>query len=247
MAVYLISGATSGLGYDLLKTLSDKSNILIIVGRSSTKLNELATEFKTFDNYYLNLDLNDVSIFEEQLKLLLEKVGSINGVIHAVGGGLGLKSPILSVPEVIELLEANLFFSLTINRLILPLFIEKKSGRIIHIGSTAANQAIGSVGYNVAKASLDAYVRSLGNYCAQFGVVVCGINPGAFLANNNSMERLKKVNLSAYLNFESKLPRKRMAKSYEIINIIQFLLSDQAEMLGGTMISVDAGEGTSYK
>ena len=90
-------------------------------------------------------------------------------------------------------------------------YLTKDKSFILHIGSTASVEAIGSVGYNTVKTSLVAYVKSLAINLIKDNIFVTGLLPGAFEAKDNSFARLKKKNLKAYKNFINKrLPRKKV-------------------------------------
>jgi 3-oxoacyl-[acyl-carrier protein] reductase len=108
--------------------------------------------------------------------------------------------------------------------LVLPDMIKEKSGRVIHVGSTSSQEATASVAYNTVKASLAAYVRSLGRELAHTGVVVCGVLPGAFYAPGNSWWRLEASKPEVVEQFvESNLPQKMIAEAEDIVFLIQFL------------------------
>ena len=113
----------------------------------------------------------------------------------------------------------------------------------MHVSSVASREAIGSVGYNTVKAAINAYVRSLGNELANTGVVITGIIPGAFLANNNAMVRFKKTNPKGFSDYENRLPRRKVADVAEVYSLIEFLISESASMMTGCMVPIDAGEG----
>jgi NAD(P)-dependent dehydrogenase (short-subunit alcohol dehydrogenase family) len=145
------------------------------------------------------------------------------------------------------LINVNLLGSLSINFTLLPYFEHEKRGTVIHIGSTAATHAIGSVGYNMSKAALNAYVRSAGNHFVKSNVLICGINPGAFHASRNAMERLKINKPDQYeLFLNRRIPRKEMMSSSEIISVIKFIAQSGSLALAGSMIPLDVGESLAY-
>ena len=169
-----------------------------------------------------------------------------DAVIHCAGGGLGLKDPMASSLAFYQLFMANLGRQVEVNRQVLPKMIERKQGYIVHVCSIASGEACGSVGYNTMKAALAAYVRSLGREMAPHGVVVTGINPGGFQCPGNAMERLEKNNPEGYAQFLKKLPRGYMGKAEELLPLIDLLISPAASMMGGSVIPIDAGEGSYY-
>ena len=120
--------------------------------------------------------------------------------------------------------------------------------KLIHVGSIASNEAVASVGYNVAKSALSTYVRSLGRELYKNKVIVTGILPGGFIAPGNAMERFKKKNIKEYKKFiKTRLPRNEMGNVNEILPILLFLCSKHSSMMGGCLVPIDAGEGKAYQ
>ena len=126
--------------------------------------------------------------------------------------------------------------------------IQRKYGNLVHVCSIASSEATGSVGYNTVKAALAAYVRTLGRELAGSGIVATGILPGGFYAPGNSWERLEEKNPAAVKQFiKERLPRDFLGNGEELIPMIQLLCSDDASMMAGCLVPIDAGEGFSYQ
>ena len=58
-----------------------------------------------------------------------------------------------------------------------------KRGNIIHVGSIASYEAVGSVGYNTVKAGICGYVRSIGREVLKDGIILSGILQGGFISD----------------------------------------------------------------
>ena len=174
-------------------------------------------------------------------------VPEVDVVLHCAGGGLGMRGPYLESQAFHDLFMVNLGGAAEINRIVAPTMQAKGRGTLIHVCSIASGEAVGSVGYNTIKAALAAYVRSLGRALAPFGVTVTGIAPGGFIAPDNAMDRLKRDNQKAYLEFTDKrLPRGFMGQASELMPLIKYLASPEASMMGGCLVPIDAGEGHYY-
>lgn len=170
----------------------------------------------------------------------------IDVILHCAGGGLGLTGPFLTTQALWRLFMVNLG-GIEINRLVIPDMQARRKGNIVHVCSIASGEAVGSVGYNTVKAALAAYVRSLGRELAPFGVVVTAISPGGFQCPGNAMERLQGYDPDIYHEFITKrLPRAYMGQAEELIPLLKFLCSEEASMMGGCVVPVDAGEGHYY-
>jgi 3-oxoacyl-[acyl-carrier protein] reductase len=146
-----------------------------------------------------------------------------------------------------RLWNANLLGALAINSILIPKMTESKGGRLIFVGSMAGTQAIGSVGYNTVKAALNAYVRTLGNALIADSILVCGVNPGDFLATDNAMSRLQISNPDFFKNnVQKRNPRGHLATSVEVIKVITYLAFQADSLFAGSMIAIDGGGSLAY-
>ena len=245
----IITGASKGLGHDLAISLSKENNKLFLISRDIKKLNQLKNKC-TFKSKHKVYSAN--FLFPEETLNISKEINfffknKIDAIIHCAGGGLGLKQNNLNNSDLLKLLNLNILSSIELNRLVLPSMLKRKSGKIIHVGSIASNEAVGSLGYNIAKASLNAYVKTLGRDLARKNIVVTGIAPGGFITRDNAMDRLRIKNNIAYKNFiKERLPRKKMGLTSEIIPLIKFLCSENSGMMSGCLVPIDGGESKSY-
>ena len=207
----LITGASKGLGAVCFQEFAERGARLAISGRTQGNLEELLKSTKVPDSHIaIASDLSQLSNIHEFVQKGFEFLGGVDIIIHALGGGYGFSDPILSWEQIELLHKVNLYAAAEINRLTIPKMIEKKKGSIIHVGSIASQEAVGSVGYNTVKASLAAYVRSLGREMASSGIIVTGILPGGFTAPGNAMIRLQENKPEVFESFiNERLPRKK--------------------------------------
>lgn len=218
------------------------------MARSAAPLKELRDSlFDCKRHQFLAVDLTDVRRLRKGINRAIEFLDGVDVVLHAAGGGLGLRDPLLPYEDMLKLLQLNILVAAEINRLVIPHMRKNQSGNLVHIGSIASSEATASVGYNTAKAALAAYVRSLGRETAGSGIIATGILPGGFYAPGNSWERLKSKNPGAVRRFVAeRLPRKFLGRSEELIPMLLLLCSDSASMMSGCMVPMDAGEGQAY-
>jgi len=241
---YLITGGGRGLGYEYAKYLctSGQDKVFVVVRQRSNSPSFIDPKsvFELDFNTLTDKTLDDFSDW-------IGEIAAPDVVIHCAGGGLGLRSPIPSYLDIQKMLNSNLVGAIAINSIILPKFVNQRRGTIVHVGSTASTHAVGSVAYNTAKAGLAAYVRSAGNHFVRHEVLVCGINPGAFLAYDNSMSRLKSRSNDIYDKFiQEKLPRREMMPLDDVFKVLDFLSREPNLSLAGSMIAIDAGESLAY-
>ena len=244
----LITGASRGLGEVSARALADQEAILVLMARSKDKLQEINNSLKHPEKHsVIAVDLTDTEVLHQAVDQTVKFLGEVDVVLHIAGGGLGLRDPLLSSDEFFKLFNLNIGAAIEINKIIVPQMIQRKTGNLVHVCSIASSEVTGSVGYNTVKAALAAYVRTLGRELTSLGIVVTGISPGWFYAPGNSWERLEKKNPAVVKQFiKERLPRGFLGKGDELIPMIQLLCSDDASMMAGCLVPMDAGEGKAY-
>ncbi len=241
----LITGGSTGLGYGLAKSyLAMGSNVYIIGFKNISNVNKLNKEFKS-KLYFKLVDLTLVKNIERLCTDIRKKFKRIDIIIHCLGGGLGYIDPLIKFEEFKELYLLNIGIGAEINRNLVPLM--HKGGNILHVGSTASVQAIGSVGYNTVKSGLRAYVKTLSAKLIKKNIIVNSILPGAFIAPGNSFDKMKKNDLEYFKNFEkNKIRLNKISTLRDLVPIIIFMTSKKSKMLAGSNVLADACETNAY-
>ena len=251
----IITGASKGLGLGAAQHLTAQGAGLTLLGRSEDLLRKLQEELPMdsgagqLPHHYLPCDFLDHESVEKTFRKIVNdyplKQRSL--ILHAAGGGLGMHQALATRDEMLKVMQLNFLAPVQINGILLPEMIEKQSGTIVHVGSIASYEAVGSVSYNVAKASLNTYVRSLGKEMAKHHITITGILPGGFAAPMNAMIRLQEKNPRAYEDFvTNRLPRQQMGRIEEMVPILSLLLGENNGMFSSCMLPMDAGEGRAY-
>ena len=245
----IVTGASKGLGAEACKALEERGAKIAMLSRSKRKMDKLISKFKNpFNHISIRVDLINDREIKSAIKKAIKFLKNIDIVLHIAGGGFGLKEKLIQNRDLNTLLQINLGAVAEINRLVVSSKYKKNFLRLVHVGSIASYEAVGSVGYNVAKSALAAYVRSLGRELYKNKVIVTGILPGAFIAPGNAMERLRKKNIKDYKKFiKNRLPRSLMGSANEVLPMLLFLCSKHSSMMGGCLVPIDAGEGKSYQ
>ena len=241
----LITGGSTGLGYGLAKSyLNMGSNVYITGFKNISNVNRLNKEFKSKLNFKL-IDLTFKKNIENLCADIKKKFRRIDIIIHCLGGGLGYIDPLIKFDEFKKLYLLNIGIGAEINRNLIPLMY--KGGNILHVGSTASVQAIGSVGYNSVKSGLKAYVKTLSSKMINKNIIVNSILPGAFIAPGNSFDKMKKNDPKYFKNFEkNKIKLNKISSLRDLVPIIIFMTSKQSKMLAGSNVLADACETNAY-
>jgi len=245
----IVTGASRGLGAMACEALAKRGAKIAMLSRSKKEMDNLKNGLKNPSNHIsIKVDLLKNNAIKLAIKKAIKFLKRIDIVLHVAGGGFGLKEKLIKDKDLKTLLQVNLGAAAEINRLVVSGKTKSQSLKLVHVGSIASNEAVASVGYNVAKSALSTYVRSLGRELYKNNVIVTGILPGGFIAPGNAMERLRKKNIKDYKKFiKTRLPRGLMGNVNEVLPMLLFLCSKHSSMMGGCLVPMDAGEGRAYQ
>lgn len=133
----LITGASSGIGKDMARELSNRGYDLILVARRKTRLEQLKKELKTnvdIKLYDLSSTFNCMKLFEEV------KDEDIDIVINNAGFGLAGEFIDTKLDKELDMIDLNVKAVHALTKSFLQLFEEKNKGYILNVASSAAFQ-----------------------------------------------------------------------------------------------------------
>lgn len=225
--VALVSGASKGLGREIVESLSRDGFFVYALARQSGELSDLGRELRRSrpGGQAVICDLADSQSLSDALNHIEQPVDTI---VHNVGGTIGIRQPLFSANEFQSVLNLNFLAAVELNHKLIPEMQSKGFGRVIHISSLASVENHGSVAYASTKAMLNSYVRSLGTALFGSGVVLTSILLGA-LAEENSTAEAK--------------GNSTKTSTRSVSDLVSFLASSKAAILSGSCIMADGGQG----
>ena len=133
----LITGASSGIGRDMARVLSDKGYDLILVARDKNNLNRLKKELKT-NVEVISMDLSNV----DNCKKLYEKVKYKNIDILINNAGFGTIGAFrkTDMDKELSMINLNIKAVHILTKLFLDDFVKRDSGYILNVSSASAFQ-----------------------------------------------------------------------------------------------------------
>ena len=170
----LIAGASSGLGLHTARQLS-KAGFTVIAGARSFREHE----GEDGGMYRLGLDVRDSASVERFVRLAVERFGTPDALICAQGLLKLNAAEEYTDQELNDILDTNFIGSVRLIRQVMPLFREKKQGKIILFSSI--NGILGipfQGGYTASKHAIEGYAECLRMEAEPFGVTVCLVTPG---------------------------------------------------------------------
>lgn len=176
-----ITGATSGIGKSTAILFALKGIDLVLCGRREERLEAIKKELsKEINVHTLNFDVRDKNAVMEAVASLPKAFSHIDILINNAGNAHGL-DPIQdgSMEDWDAMLDINVKGLLYVSKALMPQMIERKSGHIINIGSTAGKEVYpkGNV-YCASKHAVDAINQGMRIDLNPYGIRVGAVNPG---------------------------------------------------------------------
>ena len=176
-----ITGATSGIGKATAEFLAKHNYRLILCGRNQDRLKELKqTLGKQTAITTLQFDVRDKEAVFSAIESLPENFRDIDVLINNAGNAHGMSS--IQEGDINDwdtMLDINVKGLLYVSRAILPKMIEKNTGFIVNIGSTAGKEVYpkGNV-YCASKSAVEAINKGMRMDLNQYNIRVSAIHPG---------------------------------------------------------------------
>jgi hypothetical protein len=141
----LITGASGGIGEVFARQYAKLGQDLVLVARSEIRLNHIASELTEKFGIHVKvipLDLSELNSAERLFQECTDAGIQVNVLINNAGFGLFGKFVELDPKRLEEMMLLNMVSLSKLCRLFLPSMVEKQSGGVINVASTAAFQGI---------------------------------------------------------------------------------------------------------
>ncbi|WP_040518006.1 mycolate reductase [Gordonia neofelifaecis] len=176
----VVTGASSGIGMALARTLAERGYSLILVARRGEILERLATELRGQHAVDVDVRAVDLSDLDAVDRLCTELAGREISIL-ANNAGIATFGPLADLDAGYERsqmrLNANAVHDLTLA--VLPQMVKRGSGGILMVGSAAGNMPIpNNATYAATKAFVNTFSESLRGELKGTGVHVTLLAPG---------------------------------------------------------------------
>ncbi len=179
----LITGASGGIGYELAKLFANDHDNLVLVARNAVKLAQFADELRrqfgvTVKTVALDLSTAPAPTFLfDQLK---REGVAVDVLVNNAGYGAFGEFAGMTMDDVLGQINLNIAALTALTRLFLPAMIERRSGKIMNVASTAGFQPGPLMAvYYATKAYVISFSEALANEVKDTGVTVTCFCPGA--------------------------------------------------------------------
>jgi NAD(P)-dependent dehydrogenase (short-subunit alcohol dehydrogenase family) len=193
--VWLITGASRGMGVDIAKAALAAGHAVVATGRNTDTVTAAVGED---DNLLaVKLDVTDPADAEAGVQAAVERFGRIDVLVNNAGNFNAGFFEEISPDDFRAQIETTLFGPVNVTRAVLPVLRSQRSGLVVAISSTAgiAGQEF-CTAYAASKFGVEGWMESLNPEVAPFGIHTMLVEPGFFRTELLSPQSTKYAELS---------------------------------------------------
>jgi 3-oxoacyl-[acyl-carrier protein] reductase len=237
----LVTGGSRGLGLAItLRLICAGYRVIAIARNESSQLKSAiqAAEVTHPESiHFVPFDLAEIEQIPVLIRKLRKQFGPIYGLVNNAGVSFDGVLALMNDSHIERLVRVNTLSPIVLSKYVVRSMMADGGGRIVNIASI-----IGSTGYSglavygATKASLLGFTRSLAREVGRVGVNVNSVAPGFVeteMTHGLSDEQREQIARRSAL--------KRLTSADDVADAVEFLLSDKAKSITGTVLTVDAG------
>lgn len=234
----LVTGGSSGIGFETAKEYLAEGAEVIITGRHEAALQEAKEKLASDKLHTMVWDVSDVKAIPQKLQEALAKLGKIDVFVNNAG---------VYIPENLGEYDERTYdriMATNTKGLFFMCQAEKKyfisngiKGRIVNVCS-ARGLIPGCDPYSISKWGAICITKGLARDLARHGIIVNGVAPGIVLTNISDWSKKQNINDNA---FTSSHPTGRYTLVEEIAGMILYLSSDLGSNIVGEVVPIDGG------
>ena len=231
--VYIVTGASSGMGKSCSDLLLENDAVVIGIDRNDSTIEH--------DRYsHCKADV----LAEEQIQKCISEVdskyGHIDGLVNAAGI-FGNNKPFyeLTSEEWNKVISVNTTGTFIVSKAAAPVMIREKHGKIVNISCIRSTIFKNNMAdYAASKGAVASMTSAMALDLAPYNIQVNSVAPG-FIYTGMTAASFDIPDVRA--KSEALIPNGRLGMPKDIASVVMFLLSDMSDYVTGTMLFADGG------
>jgi len=242
--LFVVGGATSGLGKAITEQLVEEGAIVIAVARTESKLVALQNKSSNIETVVANLTE------ESALPIILKQIGNrtVTGVVVNSGGPPAMPVMDTKLSDWDEAYKTVVRWKIGLTQTLLPKMIKNGYGRFLYIESVSTKQPVENlVLSNAMRLAVTGYVKTLSQEIGDSGVTLNILGPGYhatqrmenLFAKNSELKGIPEAEIRK--TFSEQTAVKKIGNPENFASLAVWLLSSHSCYITGQTITVDGG------
>ncbi|MBI1736620.1 MAG: 3-oxoacyl-[acyl-carrier-protein] reductase [Candidatus Rokubacteria bacterium] len=237
--VAIVTGGSRGIGYAIAARLADDGASVVVSARDAERLERAVKELEARGAQALGV-VADAAKREDADRLAdaaKQRFGRVDVLVNNAGITRDALFIRMKDDDWDSVLDVNLRGPFLLTRAVAKMMVRQKSGRVIHITSTAG--AMGNAGqanYSAAKAGLIGFTKALARELAHWSITVNAVAPGLIETDLSAA-----VPAAAREALIAQIPLGRVGSSQDVAEMVGFLAGDGAAYITGQVFHVNGG------
>lgn len=243
--IAIVTGATSGIGFEVAKRLGEDGYTVILNGiEDDTGAEKVAG--LTADGIqaeYFGFDVTNEDAVNQNIIAIGEKYGKIDVLVNNAGG-LGGRSRFeeMTTEFYRKVMALNLDSTFFASRAAIPFLKKGEHPTIINYTSNAGWNAGGPGAgiYGTSKAGVHAITRALAKDLAEYGIRVNAVSPGTI--DTPFHAQIKSTKPQVFASWKNNIMLGRLGQPQEVASVVSFLASEDAAFITAETIQIGGGQ-----
>jgi 3-oxoacyl-[acyl-carrier protein] reductase len=237
----IVTGGSRGLGLGMARGLAASGFSVIAIARSHTdSLGEAAQEAAAAGTgaiHFVPFDFTKIDEIPALFATLRKQHGAIYGLVNNAGIGTEGVLATMDISKIEDLVKINTVAPLVVTKHAVRSMMSAGSGRIVNISSIIASTGYSGLSvYAATKASLIGFTKSLAREVGTLGITVNAVAPGFVETDlTGGMDEGTRATIAR------RSALKRLPSVSDVVHAVDYLMSDKAGNVTGTVLTVDAG------
>jgi NAD(P)-dependent dehydrogenase (short-subunit alcohol dehydrogenase family) len=237
--VAYVTGAGTGIGAEIAKTLAGRGAAVALVGRGEASLRDIEAQITSDGGTAITLpaDISDEAAVERTIAQTIDRFGAVHLAVNNAGiPGDNRAVGDLDAERWTEIIGVNLSGVYLCMKHEIKAMEKAGGGSIVNVSSVFADRGlVGRSAYSASKHGLRGLTRSAAIEYARRGIRINEIQPGviAVARQNSNADEVGKI--------AERIPLGRLGHGAEIATAVCFLLSNDASYVTGAHLAVDGG------
>ena len=242
MGNVIVTGGSRGIGLGIVRCLAKTGySVVAIARKESPELRAAIAEVArsgTGSIGFAAYDLAETDGMAALVKQLRKDLGPVYALVNNAGMSIDGTLALTSATQIEQVVRLNVVSPILLSKYVLrSMMADGAGGRIVNLASILAFTGYSGLSvYGATKASMIGFTRSLAREVGRTGVTVNAVAPGFV-----DTEMTKGLTEEQREQIVRRSALRRLVEVADVAAAVEYLLSDGARNITGTVITVDAG------